>query len=243
MATAFRAATSQTFTGTPASVTVTKPAGTVDGDLITVIGAWRATIASDMTPDPATGWAAVHTDDIGISENRMIVWFRTASSEGASWSFLLSNAIAGIVTAVAWDGAKLSAGTPGTTWAASNATRDSVSPYQAGFIGTQINRTPNSWSVIFSLINDEIGSGSSLSLTTLTNMVLVYGPTTFDIGAQGGTGFYIVRVYEKFDSKWEADAAGVGMSNSAGPASFVNGLWIPNYGLAAVAPDAWAWRG
>lgn len=241
MATAFRAQAFTDFTGTPATVNVSKPAGTVDGDLITVVGEffWDGTGSASTAGFSLAGWTNVLAsgNNAGISVHRLFVLYKTASSEGSSWTFTMDRAVNGFLLAATWDGTKLSAGTPDGTYAASNATTDNTAPYQAGFIPTQINKPPNTWSLIFSYLYDTVSSGGVLSFTNLTNEVLAASHSLNDTGS----AYFIGGIYEKFDSKWEADTAGVGMSCNEGPSTFVNGLWIPNFALASATNDAWAW--
>lgn len=61
----------------PYNITVTKPTGTVDGDILFCWIGWDGISAIDSVP---SGWSL-----LGIANNRYLLYYKIASSEGASW--------------------------------------------------------------------------------------------------------------------------------------------------------------
>lgn len=84
------------------AATVTKPTGTVDNDLLIAVH-WQD---PDGTPtaQTATGWAQEgSTQDVALVGSTK-VWRKTASSEGASWSFGGDAAASSLVAVLRIDG-------------------------------------------------------------------------------------------------------------------------------------------
>ena len=88
MAITFRASASNTNdTGT--SISVNKPAGTVDGDLIFVVYCSDATGATLSPPDGT--WNEVTSGYTGEDQMTTRAWWKTARSEPTSWTFTSSS--------------------------------------------------------------------------------------------------------------------------------------------------------
>lgn len=83
MAVAVRSVSTNTANAT--SVIVTKPSGTTDGDYLLACG-----VAKGGTPTPPAGWTQVDSR-VSDSIDRSIIWYRIASSEGASYTFTCDN--------------------------------------------------------------------------------------------------------------------------------------------------------
>lgn len=83
---------------TSPTVTVTKPTGTVDGDLIAV--AFSTDFADSVTP-PA-GWSK-HVDYAFTGDQRLTLFVKIASGEGSSWNFTTPGNVT-TWAAQAWNG-------------------------------------------------------------------------------------------------------------------------------------------
>lgn len=67
------------------STVVNKPAGVVDGDLM--IALLNIGTNSSTTPTPPAGWTAIDNDTHGASPPNTYLYYKVASSEGASYSW------------------------------------------------------------------------------------------------------------------------------------------------------------
>jgi len=106
MAIAYRATSSGGTTGSGASsVVVTKPTGTVDGDLLVVI-VTTAALAPVIAVTPPAGWT-LRASKTTSTEGGLHVYTKTASSEGASWTFTLNFSIQNAWAALAFSGSPL----------------------------------------------------------------------------------------------------------------------------------------
>lgn len=110
-----RTATTGTGTGSPGvTLTVTKPTGTANGDIIIVsVCSDGNTTGNDWAPSPTTGWTQEAALNPTLDGQHLYVWTRIASSEPASWSFVSLNLASGndaTWAAEAWTGQD--AGTP-----------------------------------------------------------------------------------------------------------------------------------
>lgn len=86
MALAFRNATTQ-GNASAGSLTVTKPTGTVDGDIL-LAWAYLETNTNSWATVPA-GWTAIAlTGASNAGKFRMDLWWKRAASEGASWAWI-----------------------------------------------------------------------------------------------------------------------------------------------------------
>ena len=65
----------------PYDITVNKPTGTVDGDILFVWIAWQSTPTIDSVP---SGWTLLAQTVLGGGDNYAL-YYKIASSEGASW--------------------------------------------------------------------------------------------------------------------------------------------------------------
>lgn len=85
MAVAHRASTTQSTTTT--TLTLDKPAGTADADVLIAAIVTRSSAAVTAAP---SGWMALISRSIDASKNLYVYW-KTASGEGSSWSWTLQN--------------------------------------------------------------------------------------------------------------------------------------------------------
>lgn len=91
---AFRSATTASAVSGSTSISITKPTGCADDDIVIVAIIMRSASAGDTTTAPTdpSVWSVVgDTRDTGKAV-RCKVFKKVASSEGASWSFALSGA-------------------------------------------------------------------------------------------------------------------------------------------------------
>lgn len=85
MALAVRA-TTQVSNATGATFSVTKPTGTEDGDLI--VAFQSVSLSGGSAPaSPGEGWSALDALSYATGTHRIMVWYKTAASEPASWTF------------------------------------------------------------------------------------------------------------------------------------------------------------
>src|SRR3990167_6162562 len=94
-------ATPHKFTATD-TVTITKPSGTVDGDLLVFV-LESAEAATDVSTWPYGSWVPGHRTT-GSGQCGLIGYKLVASSEPSSWTFTLNGARNGIATVVVIDG-------------------------------------------------------------------------------------------------------------------------------------------
>lgn len=95
MAVAFQSASTKAWAEQD-PITLDKPSGTVDGDLlIAIIGIGEGSLTVDSVP---SGWTLIKTD-AGTNANRLYSYWKVAASEGASWDWGLSGSddCAGVV--------------------------------------------------------------------------------------------------------------------------------------------------
>jgi hypothetical protein len=85
MAIAFRAAATASATSSPPSITISKPTGTVDGDVMFAVFA-----ADELLSVSLTGWTSVTSVDATDSGQRLVVLRKVAASEGANYEFTTS---------------------------------------------------------------------------------------------------------------------------------------------------------
>lgn len=101
MAIAFRAAASGSAANASLGVTVTKPTGVVDNDVMVAFVNYRSATTGTWTGP--TGWTK--SDEVANTLSSYSVWWKVAASEGASFTWTSSgNNAAGIVI-VAYSGA------------------------------------------------------------------------------------------------------------------------------------------
>jgi hypothetical protein len=99
MTLAFRTLTTQ-GAASGAALTVTKPTGTIDGDIIIVI-CYLETDTNSWTPD--SGFTLAQTT-INTGKFRQDIFWKRASGEGASWTFTPGTTAFRIITAVSYSG-------------------------------------------------------------------------------------------------------------------------------------------
>jgi len=68
---------------TPFDITVTKPTGTVDGDILFCCIGWQETVPPTIDSVPS-GWILLGSDS-GSTYDRWSLYYKIAASEGASW--------------------------------------------------------------------------------------------------------------------------------------------------------------
>ena len=85
----FRAA-STVASGSGTTITVTKPTGTTDGDLLVAV-----IMSDNTTPTAPAGWARTSVNNTAIpsSNYELNTYYKIASSEGASWSWTITSSI------------------------------------------------------------------------------------------------------------------------------------------------------
>jgi len=122
--------------GTGTDVTVTKPSGVVDGDILLA-----CTYREGGTWTLPSGWAWVNTGTPEQVNNNANAWiglaWKRASSEGASYTFALSTSTWRVVTVAAWSGCETS-GNPWDVYASSSANTTNV---EAPSITTTVTNT------------------------------------------------------------------------------------------------------
>jgi hypothetical protein len=248
----FRSST--TFSGTTGgTVTVNKPTGTVNGDLVIISFTCRATgLAVGTKAGTVTGF----TDPTKNGFGNYYTYFLTkiASGEGASWSLVfdvLVDVYAGAATA--WDLTKTAGAVSSSDWTTYTwATTDSVAPYaDAGSVGLA-NSVANKFGIFFAGVADfSSGAGTWTRRTDGTNDDAVQ-PTTdvnknFDDSAVVGAGGWLFhRVQEEFRSNaWPGsaivDANAVWHDTTSFTATMVGGLYLPGVTGPATSGDAWAY--
>lgn len=84
MSVAFRSATSGSVTASGSSVTISKPAGTVDGDFLVAFQSQGSSGAQANLTGPAS-WTLEGSGGVDGNSGVVQVWTRIASSEPASW--------------------------------------------------------------------------------------------------------------------------------------------------------------
>lgn len=100
MAFTYRSSTSQ-GNASGGALTVTKPAGTVDGDLIVVVGYLESD--TNTWSGIGSGFTEVkNIDNTGLFDVR--VWYKWASGEGASWTWTPNTNAWRTVTAASYSG-------------------------------------------------------------------------------------------------------------------------------------------
>jgi hypothetical protein len=104
MAVAFRAAATASATSSPSSVTVTKPTGTVDDDVM--LGGVVGDGGSSTSP---AGWSAVQQLPSSDADEFLDVYRKVAASEGPNYQFNLSGAFEVVAAIVTYSGASTSA--------------------------------------------------------------------------------------------------------------------------------------
>jgi hypothetical protein len=77
------------FTATEKSLVVSKPANTIDNDLMVAVGAIKHQTASINPPD---GWNLIYSSAITGHSHKQFVWYKIASSEGSDYTFTSSSA-------------------------------------------------------------------------------------------------------------------------------------------------------
>lgn len=113
---------SSTAKGLGTSISVGKPAGTVDGDIV-VVGFNYGVLADPVTPP--SGWTSVYNSgDLGGSRG-LRVYAKVADGEGASWAWGLNTSTNWVVHAVTLSGRTGSA-TPDANGGQTNASSTSV---------------------------------------------------------------------------------------------------------------------
>ena len=76
--------------GVRSTLTITKPAGTADGDLL----AAAIIVGTTDTVTPPAGWTALPTTLYDGSTDQMHTFWKIASSEGASWDWTIGASVA-----------------------------------------------------------------------------------------------------------------------------------------------------
>ena len=146
----FRAATSGDVTSPTTSIVVTKPTGVANGDgLVAVI--YHQNSGGTPTVTPPTGWTLVGsaTGDPATTF-RMLVYKKSASGEGASWTWTLSSAQIAEWACHAYEGAHTdvveasaitATGETGATQTADAVTTLTAGAIVAAFLGYTDNST------------------------------------------------------------------------------------------------------
>jgi hypothetical protein len=99
VAVAFRAAATATATSSPSSVTITKPTGTVDNDVM------LAALSCDGgSITPPAGWTLVQSLPSTDADQIFEVYRRVAASEGANYQFNLSGVFEVVSAIVTYSG-------------------------------------------------------------------------------------------------------------------------------------------
>lgn len=95
MAWAYVNATSNSAAGGSTSLTLNKPSGVADGDLLVAVIA----TSSNTTFTPPAGWTSVASYNDGADTSTIEMWWKIASGEGASWqwTFGSTKAAGGVV--------------------------------------------------------------------------------------------------------------------------------------------------
>lgn len=121
----FRSAAS-TVAAAGASVVVTKPTGTADGDVMVACGVITGTSANTQTIVPPAGW----TERVGPTDNgtdrRLYLWTRESASDGADYTFTRTGASAARVTILSISGGDYDTVTSGTNASGTSHTIPSV---------------------------------------------------------------------------------------------------------------------
>ena len=116
----FRA--SNTTNGFGTSTVLTKPTGTVDGDLLIVLLAYDAN-GSVPTITPPSGWTEHLRNENSDVHGSIVVYYKEAASEGASWTWSYSSTIFVAASVLAYSDVKptLNTSTSGSLDSAVNA--------------------------------------------------------------------------------------------------------------------------
>lgn len=172
---------SSTAKGLGTSITIGKPAGTADGDVI-VVGMNYGILADPITPP--SGWSLLYSSgDFGVS--RIVrVYAKVASSEGASWTWTVTIATNWVIHATAHS--DLSTDVPNASGGQVNGSSTSVTAPSitttkdncdlVGFFGSNNGSAFTPASGMTERQDDTQGSNHNLELATQT------------LGSAGSTG-------------------------------------------------------
>lgn len=223
--------------GVPGSITVSKPPGTVDADLITIFAA----INYFGNPPPPTldlqaGFTFLPRTRQGFTEGQ--VQYRLGGASPASWTLTPSNVdvVDILVVSVAWDAGVLGGTIDTSLYADGGAQTDSSAPLNAGAAGAA-NSVAQKWGITFLAytINDAGGSTLTFGRPERTQDFVEVADSSADVGSNYRT---YIRVYEEFrDDAWPSEATM--MTWSGGGATVVNSvwdLWLPGYTALPTKP-------
>lgn len=221
MTVAFRsAATAINVSGTGSnSITVTKPAGTVDGDVMVLV-----TNTGLTTTTPPAGWTLLDGPRTSGSTNRSNLYTRVASSEGASYTVTTG----GAATAISASIASFSGASRVNSWIPhDNGTFD-----PADTLGIVPTRT--------SLLYDVL----TWQDTTIDTGTATQGTEAFDIGAFN-TGSTTARGQVGYYRSTPTQAGEVSALNSINMTNSITGsiLWEIAIEEAVPANESWAQTG
>lgn len=188
---AFRSSTNATSTGTT-SISVNKPAGTVDGDVL-VTGLIHGSTA---TLTPPSGWGAALYASGAFGAGRILtVYSKVASGEPASWAWGLSTSV-GVVVEVCCLSGRASA-TPDASNGQTNAsstsvTAPSISPSNStddlvGFFGVDANTTFTPPGTMTER-EDASAAAANRALELATEVLAASGATGTRVATAGSAG-------------------------------------------------------
>jgi len=93
----FRAAKKTSYSGlNTSSFTITKPVGTLDGDLMILY--WSA--QNTVVPNTLSGWTLLRSDSYDTAAETNSVYYKVASGEGATWAWTTPSGTRAAVTVV-----------------------------------------------------------------------------------------------------------------------------------------------
>lgn len=126
--------TSQVAAQTTATFSLSKPAGTTDGDLIVIFQ--DTYLAGGGVPAaPGEGWSTLTDLSYNVAGHRLQVWYKTASGEPASWT--LNNSSGGLMPAASATAFAVSGGA--TIEGSSSAAGSSASADPGAYTTTHAN--------------------------------------------------------------------------------------------------------
>ena len=147
----FKTSTSANNGSGSTDLTGTKPAGTVDGDLlVAVIGIYGDRTVSAVP----SGWALAASETSGSTgEPRGYIYYKVASSEGASWEWTISSSVRATIVVKRFDGQ--AASSPFDKGSGALVTGDSTAVYTNGITPAQIGSM-----FVFAVIGRGVSSDS-----------------------------------------------------------------------------------
>ncbi len=148
------------------AVSLTKPTGTVDGDLLITFICGNGTVAPSSVP---SGWTLIRSSDSGGTTTQASIhsYYKVASSEGSSYSWTAGSSIAGgmVLRVTGQESTPIDAHT-GTGNQGANAWSNDISAYSTTISQARVNELVIMAAVVY---NQDIGTPSLSDWKMATN--------------------------------------------------------------------------